>query len=152
MCPGKIRINAERGETKSDPSHRSIGLPEELGRILKAHQQHQLDAMTWAGTKWEEGDWVFTDLRGRPLNNNSDYHRWKALIQTAGVRDARLHDARHTAATTLLLLGVSERAVIDVMGWSTGKMTMIYQHITDGVRRDVAARVGSFIWGSPRTP
>jgi integrase len=46
---------------------------------------------------------VFTDLRGRPLNNNSEYHRWKALISAAGVRDARLHDARHTAATTLLL-------------------------------------------------
>ena len=63
-------------------------------------------------------------------------------------RDARLHDARHTAATTLLLLGVSERAVIDIMGWSTGKMTMLYQHITDGVRKDVASKVGSFIWGS----
>lgn len=55
---------------------------------------------------------------------------------------------RHTAATILLLLGVSERAVIDMMGWSTGKMTLVYQHITDAVRKDVAAKVGSFIWGS----
>lgn len=148
LCPDKVRINPERGETKSDASHRSIGLPDELVQLLIAHQQHQLDASTWAGDQWEEGDWVFTDLRGRPLNNNSDYHRWKALIATAGVRDARLHDARHTAATTLLLLGVSERAVIDIMGWSTGKMTMLYQHITDGVRKDVASKVGSFIWGS----
>jgi integrase len=55
---------------------------------------------------------VFTDLCGRTLNNNSEYHRWKALIKAAGVRDARLHDARHNAATTLLLLGVSERVQI----------------------------------------
>ncbi|MFT3860249.1 tyrosine-type recombinase/integrase [Micropruina sp.] len=67
--------------------------------------------------------------------------RWKALIATAGVRDARLHYARHTAATTLLLLGVSERAVIDIMGWSTGTMTLIYQHVTDGFCKDVAAKV-----------
>ena len=151
LCPEKIRINPERGETKSDASHRSIGLPEELVELLKAHQEHQLDARTWAGDRWEEGDWVFTDHRGRPLNNNSDYHRWKALISTAGVRDARLHDARHTAATTLLLLGVSERAVIDIMGWSTGKMTLLYQHITDDVRKDVASKVGTFIWGGPDT-
>lgn len=110
LCPDKVRTNPERGETKSDSSHRSIGLPEELVALLIAHQEHQLDAKAWAGDRWHEGDWVFTDVLGRPLNNNSDYHRWKALIQAAGVRDARLHDARHTAATTLLLLGVSERA------------------------------------------
>ncbi len=147
-CPDKIRTNPERGDTKSEASHRSIGLPEELVQLLRTHHEHQRDAETWAGTTWESGDWIFTDARGRPLNNNSDYHRWKALIEVAGVRDARLHDARHTAATTLLLLGVSERAVIDMMGWSTGKMTMIYQHVTDGVRRDVASKVGTFIWGN----
>lgn len=91
--------------------------------------------------------WVFTDALGHPLNNTGDYRRWKALIKAAGVRDARLHDARHTGATTLLL-GVSERVVIDIMGWSTGKMTLIYQHITDSVRKDVAAKVGDFIWGN----
>lgn len=150
-CPDKVRINPERGETKSDASHRSIGLPEELTELLKAHRKQQFDARTWAGNQWQEGDWVFTDVRGRPLNNNSDYHRWKALIEVAGVRDARLHDARHTAATTLLLLGVSERAVIDVMGWSTGKMTLVYQHITDAVRKDVADKVGAYIWGTSRS-
>ncbi len=148
-CPDKVRTNPDRGETKSDASHRTIGLPGELTQLLRAHRARQLEAQEEAGDRWVEGDWVFTDLRGRPLNNNSEYHRWKALIQAAGVRDARLHDARHTAATTLLLLGVSERAVIDIMGWSSAKMTMVYQHITDSVRKDVAAKVGSFIWGTP---
>ena len=31
------------------------------------------------------------------------------------IRDGRLHDARHTAATVLLLLGVSERTIMGVM-------------------------------------
>lgn len=107
-----------------------------------------MEARAAAGDRWEDGDWVFTDLRGRPLNNNSEYHRWKALIKAVGVRDARLHDARHTAATTLLLLGVSERAVIDIMGWSSAKMTLVYQHITDSARKDVADKDGSFLWGA----
>lgn len=148
-CPQRIRTNPERGETKSDASHRTIGLPSELADLLHAHRIQQQEARNAAGDLWEHGDWVFTDVRGRPLNNNSEYYRWKALIKAAGVRDARLHDARHTAATTLLLLGVSERAVIDIMGWSSSKMTMVYQHITDGVRKDVASKVGSFIWGPP---
>ncbi len=58
--------------------------------------------------------------------------------------------ARHTAATTLPLLGVSERAVIDIMGWSSAKMTLVYQHITDSVRKDVAEKVGSFPRGASR--
>lgn len=151
-CPDKIRTNPERGETKSDASHRTIGMPDELTRLLREHRERQGDARIEAGDKWIEGNWVFTNLLGEPLNNIGDYRRWKALIKAAGVRDARLHDARHTAATTLLLLGVSERAVIDIMGWSTGKMTLVYQHITGGVRKEIAGRVGSYIWGNADAP
>jgi len=46
---------------------------------------------------------VFTSATGRPLNLNSDYREWKSLLRAAGVRDGRLHDARHTAATVLLV-------------------------------------------------
>ena len=45
-------------------------------------------------------------------------NEWKALLTDAGVRDARLHDARHTAATVLLLLGVPSATVMEIMGWS----------------------------------
>jgi hypothetical protein len=62
---------------------------------------------------------------GRPLNPNSDYHRWKALLR-AGMRDAR-HDARHTAATILVVLGVAERTVIGIVGWSRRSMAARYQ-------------------------
>lgn len=147
-CPDKVRTNPERGETKSDASQRTIGMPAELTRLLRAHRAQQAAAQLEAGDRWLRGDWVFTDLVGEPLQNISDYRRWKALIRDAGVRDARLHDARHTVATTLLLLGVSERAVIDIMGWSSTKMTLVYQHITDSVRKDAADKVGTYIWGA----
>jgi integrase len=39
---------------------------------------------------------VFTSETGRPINPSTDYHAWKALLKGAGVREARLHDARHT--------------------------------------------------------
>lgn len=127
-------------------------MPDELTRLLRTYHAQQAAARLQAGDRWQDGDWVLTNLVGEPLQNISDYRRWKALIRDAGVRDARLHDARHTAATTLLLLGVSERAVIDIMGWSTTKMTLVYQHITDAVRKDVASKVGTYIWGARETP
>ena len=57
-----------------------------------------------------------------------------------GRRDGRLYHAGHAAATVLLLLGVPERAVMGIMGWSHGGMVSRYQHMTAPVRREVAER------------
>jgi hypothetical protein len=50
------------------------------------------------------------------------------------------------AATVLLILGVSERAVMGLMGWSTTAMAARYQHMVDSVRSDVARQVDGLIW------
>jgi integrase len=85
---------------------------------------------------------VFASETGRPLNPNTDYHEWKRLLRDAGLRDSRLHDARHTAATVLLIRGVPERAVMGIIGWASTSMAALYQHITDPIRADIARRVG----------
>ncbi|MFD4641714.1 tyrosine-type recombinase/integrase [Lentzea sp. NPDC058436] len=76
---------------------------------------------------------------------------WKNLLKAAKVPDGRLHDARHTAATVLLLLGVAERTVMGIMGWSNTAMAAKYQHITASIRRDVAQRVGGLLWEPAET-
>ena len=120
---------------KSKAGRRSVGLPDGLVELLRAHK-HQQDAERVAARQlWEDGDWVFASEIGRPINPSTDYHQWKDLLSNAGVRDGRLHDARHTAATVLLLLGVPERAVMGIMGWSTTAMAARYQHMTEAVRR-----------------
>lgn len=73
---------------------------------------------------------------------------WKELLNEAGVREARLHDARHTAATTLLVLGVPDRVVMDLVGWSTPAMKKRYMHVTDEIRQDVAERLNDLLWKS----
>lgn len=45
---------------------------------------------------WEENDLVFAQENGRPIDPRDDWDDWKALL-AAGVRDARVHDGRHTA-------------------------------------------------------
>ena len=41
-----------------------------------------------------------------------------------------------------------ERTVMDIMGWSSTAMAARYQHVTDPIRREVAARVGTLLWAS----
>jgi integrase len=88
---------------------------------------------------------------GKQIDPRRDWGEWKALLADAGVRDARLHNARHTAATVLLLLGVQDRAVMDLMGWSTVAMKTRYMHVTDGLRRDVANQLNAYFWETNET-
>jgi integrase len=150
-CPDRVRANRDRGSTKSFAGNRTVGLPAPLVQLLREHQLAQALEREEAGQLWIEGGWVFTSETGQPINPSTDYHAWKALLRRAGVRDARLHDARHTTATVLLVLGVPERTVMDVMGWSSTAMAARYQHVTDPIRREVATRIGGLLW-APKTP
>lgn len=146
-CPQRRQTNGIVGATKSAAGNRVVGLPDELVSLLKQHRRDQLEERIRAGSLWQEGGWVFTTLLGRPIAPNSDYHEWRALLDRAEVRHARLHDARHTAATVLLVLAVPERTVMSIMGWSSTSMAARYQHVTDPIRREVANRVGGLLFG-----
>ncbi|MEU9132815.1 tyrosine-type recombinase/integrase [Kitasatospora sp. NPDC048540] len=148
-CPERQQTNADTDDTKSKAGKRTIGLPDELANLLKLHQVEQARERTAAGHQWHDGGWVFASEDGRPLIPRTDWDEWKRLLKAAGLRDARLHDARHTAATVLLILGVSERAVMGVMGWSSTAMAARYQHMIDPIRKDIAKRVGGLLWQVP---
>jgi integrase len=152
-CPQKRNVRDETAATKSRAGRRGIGLPDALIEILREHAKRQAGEREVAGQLWREEGWVFTNELGAPLNMNTDHRAWKDLLKAAGVREGRLHDARHTAATALLLLGVPDRAVMGIMGWSNSGMAARYQHITDPVRREVARQVDGLLWprNSPRT-
>jgi integrase len=145
-CKQRIRRNEDTASTKSRAGRRVIGLPDELIRLLELHRQEQERDRRWAGEEWREQDFVFASPVGDPLVPSTDYDAWKRLLTTASVRDGRLHDARHTAATVLLIIGVPERVVMQIMGWSSTAMAARYQHVTPGILRGVAEQVGGLIW------
>ncbi|MEU5278924.1 site-specific integrase [Streptomyces asoensis] len=147
-CPQRRRTNPELSTTKSRAGRRAVGLPEQLVDLLGAHLKAQEAERQVAGKRWEENSLVFPDEHGRSPSHRRDWAEWKALLTEAKVRDGRLHDARHTAATVLLILGVPERAVMGLMGWSTTAMAARYQHMVDAVRTDIARQLDGLIWTS----
>ncbi|GAA3689330.1 site-specific integrase [Microlunatus aurantiacus] len=147
-CPERVQVTPDDGPPKSKAGRRRVGLPPALVELLASHREEQDRERAIAGSLWVETDRVFTNELGEAIKPNSDYHAWKALLQRAGVRDARLHDARHTAATVLLVLGVPERTVMGIMGWSSTGMAARYQHVSDPIRHSVAKLVDGLIWAS----
>ncbi len=67
------------------------------------------------GADWADHDLVFCQANGRPISRTEDWRGWKVILEKAGVRDGRLHDARHTAAALLIEQGLHIRAVQEIL-------------------------------------
>lgn len=145
-CPQRQKGGLVLDDVKSRAGRRTIALPPRLLALLTQHQAAQRRERDLAGDLWDERGFVFTNPAGQPLDPRADNREWAELLKEADVREARLHDARHTAATVLLVLGVSQRAVMGLMGWSTNAMTTRYQHLTPDLRRDIAHQVDGLLW------
>ncbi len=136
-------------DPKSPRSRRTLVLPRPLAEALRAHRAAQAAERLQAGTAWEDHGLVFAQPNGRPLDRKADWRAWRALLRTAGVRIVRLHDARHTAATTLLALGVDVRVVAELLGHADTRTTReIYQHVLPALAQDAADRKAAALWVS----
>lgn len=145
-CPQRHGGGLVVVETKSRAGRRVVGVPRQLMEALVAHRTRQEAERETVADLWEEGGWVFAQPNGRPTDPRADYEEWRCLLREAGVRPARLHDARHTAATMLLVLKVPTRAVMDVMGWSHPSMAGRYQHVPAEVLTSIAEQMGGLLW------
>jgi integrase len=148
LCPQRLSTRAATGRVKSKAGRRTIGLPSQLIALLRAHRIEQERERALARQLWHDQDWAFATPTGQPINPRTDYSEWKRLLRDAGLREGRLHDARHTAATVLLVLRQPTPTVMSLMGWSSEAMAARYQHVTDALRSQVASQVGDLIWDS----
>ena len=147
-CPQKVNKRKECAETKSRSGKRPMGIPSQLGELLRQQKDAQEKERAAAGDLWVAKGYIFAQPTGEPLNPNTDFREWKELLKLAGVREGRLHDARHTAATILLGLHVADRTAQGLMGWADPSMPGRYQHVVKRIRDDVAERQGAVFWGS----
>lgn len=148
---------------KSRAGRRNIALPPALAQALREHRQQQRVARLEDGPRWtgwrtrvlhpggpeHDVELVFAQRSGRPIDTRADHRDWEALLVSAGVRDARLHDARHTAATLLLEQGVPARVVMEILGHSQISLTLgTYSHVTSRLAGEAAAAMEGALWGA----
>ena len=96
---------------------------------------------------WTDLGFVFSTPRGTPIDPRNDHRSWQLLLDAAGVRRARLHDARHTAATLLLAQGVPARVAMQILGHSQITLTLgTYSHVVPELAQDAADRMADALW------
>jgi integrase len=92
---------------------------------------------------------MFAQVNGKPIDPRQDRAAWKQLCADAGVRQARLHDARHTAATLLLQQGVPPRVAMQILDQSQISLTLgTYSHVVPELATDAAEKMGAALWGN----
>jgi len=134
-------------EPKSDKGKRTIGIPSQLVVALASHRQQQRVERIAAGSLWQDLGLVFASPTGGKIDPRRDWAEWKSILEVAEVRDARLHDARHTAATLLLEQGVDARIVMEILGHSQISLTQnTYQHVMPRVIADATGRLGDVLF------
>jgi integrase len=149
LCPQRVELLPKTGPVKSKAAERPFPVPRPIVFLARVHREAQRRERLAAGPLWIDEGWVIATETGDAVNPRTDWDDWKKLLKAAGVRDARLHDARHTAATLALLAGVLDRTAQVLFGWATAKNGERYRHVTRAVQRDAADRLEALVW-SPR--
>jgi integrase len=139
------------GDPKSQAGKRRIKIPPPYLEVFREHREAQQLEREKAGSAWEDHGLVWCQWNGRPIGPERDRDEWRAVLAEVGVRSARVHDQRHTAATMMLILGEDPVTVMAVMGWSDPRMLKRYQHVVDEILGGVADRIGGLLEGGSAT-
>lgn len=138
-----VRLNVTRGggerhtTTPKSDKPRVIALDPGTVTVLRAHKRSQAEARLRAGSAWRGGDadWLFVSARGVHTSPETPSRVWYSTVRKvltdlpSGQKFPRLHDLRHTHATTLLRAGVPAYQVAARLGHADATVTLkMYAH------------------------
>lgn len=90
---------------------------------------------------------VFHRKDGRPVDPSADSVAWHAALEAAELPPVKLHAARHTTATLLLIAGVDPKIVQAIMGHSSAAITRAYQHVDTSLSSSAMAAMSDLLGG-----
>jgi site-specific recombinase XerD len=79
----------------------------------------------------------------RPLENVKQV--WADIVKTAELKDARVHDLRHTYASHLVSSGVPLAVVGKLLGHTQSQTTERYAHLAESPQRAATNRFGNLV-------
>jgi len=118
------------GTPKTRNGVRTLPLPDDLARALKALAQQQRQDRLAAGPAWAGTGHVVVDALGRPVHPERYSDDWDRLGKAAALPRIRLHDARHTSVTNMRAAGKPDHLVARWHGHDEAVMRRTYTHTT----------------------
>jgi integrase len=123
---------------KSHRSERPISLVDEEVELLRRQRREQV-AVRLKASEWEDWGLVFTDERGRPLDQYRLRRSFAALLRAAGLPKVNLYSLRRTMASIMHALGVPPKVIAARMGHAdTGVLFRHYIKAFEAQDREAA--------------
>ena len=86
--------------------------------------------------------YVFASLTDSSEPRSTELSLWRKVRRQAGIKDARLHDLRHTFASHALMQRTPLPVVSRLLGHARPSMTLRYAHVGDRETEAAAERIG----------
>jgi integrase len=131
-------------EMKTKGSRRTLTLTSRAIEALRAHQDRQ----EWDKRRegWQEQGLVFCTVYGGPLDQTRIHEHWTPACAKAGIPRYRLHDLRHSVASSLIAGGMGLLEVAHLLGHRNAAMvTTVYGHVAPGDHGRAAALMESIL-------
>ena len=115
-----------------------------IGALLAHKLSQDAEREDW-GEAYADHGLVFARGDGNPLApTNAVTKRFVELVKAAGLRQVRLHDLRHGAASLRLAAGIDISVISKVLGHSSVAITSdTYSHLLKGVGRAAAEKANA---------
>jgi integrase len=95
-------------------------------RLAAVSQEPNPHGLLWTADPKKDRHARVQPLDGMPVDPSWDNRNWHDSLARAGVRQARLHDARHTTASLLRKAGVPTETITRILGHSSHAMSEKY--------------------------
>jgi integrase len=130
-----IKLYNKPGFKLKNLKRRDIPIDDDLLEVLQHHFQYypklnatKRDATAYLPRQEHQKRWVFCHLDGSRVQDIKT--AFKNACKKAELEGTRIHDLRHTFASHLVMQGVSMKAVQELLGHQSIKITMdIYAHL-----------------------
>ena len=114
------------GDTKTERSRRTLGLPQMAVDALRAHQGRQAAERLAAGGQWSEQDLVFAARTGGALDAANVRREFKAVCRAAGIgAHWTRRELRHSFVSLMSSSGVPAEEIARLAGHANTRTTEV---------------------------
>jgi len=145
----RIRYGKTTAEStpKTARGNRTIAMGPATVAVLRTWRKQQTADRLFMGGGWQNvGDHVATLPDGAPPNPEAFSNLFAGLVKRAGLPPIRLHDFRHSYATSALASGVAVKVVSQRIGHADVGVTLkVYAHVMPGDDLEAARRADAVL-------
>ena len=114
------------GDTKTEKSRRTLGLPEMAVDALRTHKKRQAGERLAAGTEWGDQDLVFCTRTGSALDAANVRREFRGVCKAAGIGEHWTpRELRHSFVSLMSNSGVPVEEIARIAGHSSSRTTEV---------------------------